>query len=120
MSLKNNLNVLNLNKNKHSEQVKAYQKEINDLKAKNKSLQKSLANKDSLDVTLASKDIDLAKSQADVEELKAANNNLRLCTKQKIEDKDNILQQLKKTNKRLTKLNLHTEESDAVNFSHSC
>ena len=49
-----------------------------------------------MDVTLSSKDIDLAKSQADVEKLKAANNNLRLYTKQKIEDKDNILQQLKK------------------------
>ena len=78
MSLKNNLNVLNFNQNKHSEQVEAYAKEIHDLKAQNKSLQKSSANKESLDVTLASNDIDLAKAQADVEELKAANNNLSL------------------------------------------
>ena len=75
------MKVLNFNQNKHSEQVEAHEKEIHDLKAKNKSLQKSLANKEFLDVTLASKDIDLAESQADVEELKAANNNLRLYIK---------------------------------------
>ena len=46
----------------------------------------TLTFKESLDVTLASRDIDLAKAKADVEELKAANNKLRIYAKQKIED----------------------------------
>ena len=47
--------------------------------------------KESLDVTLASKDEDLVKVHAELKQLKAANNELRLYAKQKIEDKDILL-----------------------------
>ena len=96
MSLKSTLTISNVNKIKHGEQVEVYEKDIIDLKYQNEKLQKTLIFKESLDVTLASRDIDLAKAEADVEELKAANNNLRLYAKQKIEDKDSLLQKQQK------------------------
>ena len=67
---------------KHSEQVASFLwKEVDALKAHNKKLPKLLAFNESLNVTLASKDIYLAKSQVNVDELKAVNNKLRLYAK---------------------------------------
>ena len=70
VSLKSTLTISNVNKIKHGEQVEVYEKEIIDLKYQNEKLQKTLIFKESLDVTLASRDIELAKAEADVEELK--------------------------------------------------
>ena len=47
--------------------------------------------KECLDVTLPSKDKDLVKAQAELKHLKTANNELRIYAKQKIEEKDTLL-----------------------------
>ena len=77
---------------KHNALVKAHAEEVHGLKLKNQQLQGTLAFKESLDVTLASKDEDLVKVQTELKQLKAANDELRLYAKQKIEDKNTLLQ----------------------------
>ena len=76
---------------KHKELVEAHAEEVNGLKFQNEHLQETLVLKESLEVTLASKDEDLVKVHAELKQLKAANNELRLFAKQKIEDKDILL-----------------------------
>lgn len=90
ISIKNNLK-MSYDK-KHKELVEAHAEEVKGLKFQNEQLQETLAFKESLDVTLASKDEDLVKVQAELKQLKAANNDLRLYAKQKIDDKDILLQ----------------------------
>ena len=77
---------------KHNALVEANAEEVHGLKFQNEQLQGTLAFKDSLYVTLASMDEDLVKIQAELKHLKAANNELRLYAKQKIDDKDFLLQ----------------------------
>ena len=77
---------------KHNALVEAHAEEVHGLKLKNEQLQGTLAFKESLDVTLASKDEELVKVRAELKQLKAENDELRLYAKQKIEDKDTLLQ----------------------------
>ena len=92
---KENISIINNLKNvydkNHIALVEAHTEEVNVLKFQNEQLQRTLAFKECLDVTLASKDKDLVKAQAELKQLKTANNELRIQAKQKIEEKDTLL-----------------------------
>ena len=90
---KNISNINNLKKfhdNNHIALVKAHTEEVNVLKIQYEQLQRTLSFKECLDVTLASKDKDLVKAQAELKQLKTANNELRIYAKQKIKEKDTL------------------------------
>ena len=84
-------NLKNVHVKNHIALVEAHTEEVNVLKFQNEQLQRTLAFKECLDVTLAFKDKDLVKAQAELKQLKTANNELRIYAKQKIEEKDTLL-----------------------------
>ena len=69
----------------------SHTEKVNVLKFQNEQLQKTLAFKESLDITHASKDKDLVQAQAEMKQLKTAYNELRIYAKQKIKEKDTLL-----------------------------
>ena len=54
--------------------------------------------------------------QAELKQLKPANDELRLYAKQKIEDKDTLLQKTSTTNTRVKNRNIQTKDNDVVNL----
>ena len=77
--------------NNHIALVEAHTEKFNVLKFQNEQLQRTLVFKECLDITLASKDKDLVQRQAEMKQLKTANNELRIYVKQKIKEKDTLL-----------------------------
>ena len=65
---------------------------VNDFRLKNDYLQKTLSSKESLSVTLAGKEEELVNVQSDIKQLKASSDDLRLYAKNRIDDKDKMIQ----------------------------
>ena len=69
----------------------SHTEKVNFLKFQNEQLQKTLAFKECLDNTLASKDKVLVQAQAEMKQLKTAKKLLRIYAKQKIKEKDALI-----------------------------